>query len=343
MVTPELSIIVPVFNEAETLRPFWQRLCRVLDDLDTVAEVLFVDDGSRDASAAVLATLASTDPRIGRLLLSRNFGKEVAMSAGLDHVSGRWTVIIDADLQDPPELIPRLLETARGGYDMVYARRTHRHGESWLKRASAAAFYRVIGRLSHRVEVPRDTGDFRVLSARAVVALRQLRERHRFMKGLFAWIGYPSTEVTYARDPRAAGASHFGFWRLWNFALDGITSFSTAPLKLATYLGFLVALGAFAFGLWIILKTMMFGEAVAGYPTIMVTLLFFSGMQLMFIGVIGEYLARMFDETKQRPLYLVQAYDPAALPAQPEVQPADQAANTASTSGAKASPTVLAP
>ncbi len=336
MADPQLSVLVPVYNEVAGLHAFWQRLRVVLDGLSVDAEVLFVDDGSNDGSDAALQTLAAEDARIGVLTLSRNFGKEVAMSAGFDHVHGDWTVLIDADLQDPPELIPALLDKAASGYDMVYARRRHRHGETWIKRTTAAVFYRLMGRLSRRVAIPRDTGDFRVLSARAVAALRRFREQHRFMKGLFAWIGYPSAEIVYDRDPRAAGESHFSLWRLWNFALEGITSFSTAPLRLASYLGMVVALVAFAFGFWIVLKTVLFGESVRGYPTIMVTLLFFSGVQLLFIGVIGEYLGRMFEETKQRPLYLVQSLRRPR--AQPADQPADQASNTAATSPGRRAP-----
>lgn len=306
--SPEvLTVIVPVFNEAAGLAVFWSRLSAVLEALPLRIEVLFVDDGSRDDSLAVIMALAETDERVGYLALSRNFGKEIAMSAGLDHADGDWVVLIDADLQDPPELIPQLLSKAQQGYDTVYAQRLARRGESLTKRASASVFYRLMGRLSRRVEIPTDTGDFRVISRRAVLALRQLKERNRFMKGLFAWIGYPSAAVTYVRDPRSEGVSSFSLWRLWNFALDGITSFSTAPLKLATYAGVTVAALAFLSGGALILKTLMFGDPVPGFPSLMVTLLFFSGLQLLFIGVIGEYLARLFDESKQRPLYLLKA------------------------------------
>ena len=311
--SPEvLTVIVPVFNEAAGLTVFWSRLSAVLEALPLRIEVLFVDDGSRDDSLAAIMALADTDRRIGYLALSRNFGKEIAMSAGLDHADGDWVVLIDADLQDPPELIPQLLSKAQEGYDTVYAQRLARRGESFTKRASASVFYRLMGRLSRRVEIPTDTGDFRVISRRAVLALRQLKERNRFMKGLFAWIGYPSAAVTYVRDPRSEGVSSFSLWRLWNFALDGITSFSTAPLKLATYAGVTVAALAFLSGGALILKTLMFGDPVPGFPSLMVTLLFFSGLQLLFIGVIGEYLARLFDEAKQRPLYLLKAQKVAA-------------------------------
>jgi polyisoprenyl-phosphate glycosyltransferase len=302
-----LTVIVPVFNEAAGLSTFWMRIAAVLDGMaDTVhSEVLFVDDGSRDASLAAIQDLATRDVRVGYLALSRNFGKEIAMSAGLDFADGDWVVLIDADLQDPPELIPTLLAKAREGFDTVYARRAARLGESFTKRATASVFYRLMGRLSRRVEIPADTGDYRVISRRAVLALRQIKERNRFMKGLFAWIGYPSAAVTYVRDPRGEGVSSFSLWRLWNFALDGITSFSTAPLKLATYAGMSVAILAFVSGGFIIVKTLMYGDPVPGFPSLMVTLLFFSGLQLLFIGVIGEYLARLFDEAKQRPLYLL--------------------------------------
>ena len=302
-----LTVIVPVFNEAAGLPAFWARISAVLDTLaDTVTgELLFIDDGSRDDSLAVIQALAMRDARVGYLALSRNFGKEIAMSAGLDFADGDWVVLIDADLQDPPELIPTLLAKAREGFDTVYARRAARLGEGLTKRATASVFYRLMGRLSRRVDIPADTGDYRVISRRAVLALRQIKERNRFMKGLFAWIGFPSAAVTYVRDPRSEGVSSFSLWRLWNFALDGITSFSTAPLKLATYAGMLVAMLAFVAGGFIILKTLIYGDPVPGFPTLMVTLLFFSGLQLLFIGVIGEYLARLFDEAKQRPLYLL--------------------------------------
>lgn len=331
-----LSIIVPVFNESAGLQAFWSRVAAVLDDMaDTVsAEVLFVDDGSRDDSLALIQALAIADPRVGYLALSRNFGKEIAMSAGLDFADGDWVVLIDADLQDPPELMPTLLAKAREGFDTVYARRAERLGESFTKRATASVFYRLMGRLSRRVEIPADTGDYRLISRRAVLALRQIKERNRFMKGLFAWIGFPSAAVTYVRDPRGEGVSSFSLWRLWNFALDGITSFSTAPLKLATYAGVLVALLAFVSGGFIIVKTLIFGDPVPGFPSLMVTLLFFSGLQLLFIGVIGEYLARLFDESKQRPLYLLKDQKVAAIR-----QPQPTAASTVARGRSTVTPT----
>ncbi len=305
-----LSIIVPVFNEQEVLHEFYRRLSQVLDGIDAAMEIVFVNDGSTDYSLLQLQELQANDPRIAILDLSRNFGKEIAMTAGLDHVRGDAVVIIDADLQDPPELIPQMIEEWRHGFDVVYAQRRSRAGESTLKKTTASLFYRIMQRIS-RVQIPVDTGDFRLLSRRAVDALAGLRERHRFMKGLFAWIGYPQKAILYDRDARHDGLSKWNYLALWNFALEGITSFSTLPLKVATYLGTFTAFGAFLYGLFIIFQTLFFGNPVAGYPSLLVVVLFLGGIQLMALGVIGEYLGRMFDETKGRPLYLVKDFLPA--------------------------------
>ena len=306
---PMLSVLVPVFDEISVLPEFHRRLSSVLRDCVSSYEVMYVNDGSRDGSLAWLERLCSEDANVSLVDLSRNFGKEIAMAAGLDHVRGDAVVVIDADLQDPPELIPELLARWRAGYDNVYARRRQRDGETWLKRASASWFYRVIGRLS-RVRIPQDTGDFRLLSRRAVEALKQLREQHRFMKGLFAWIGYPSVAVDYDRDPRHAGASKFDYWKLWNFAIEGITSFTIAPLKLATYFGLLVALAAFVAIIVLVAKTLLFGDPVKGYPSLMTVILFLGGIQLIALGSLGEYIGRMFNETKRRPLYFTKQYIP---------------------------------
>lgn len=306
-----VSVVVPAYNEEAVLPALHARLAALFERLPAYRwELVLVDDGSRDGTAAQMRALQQQDARIAVIELSRNFGKEIAMTAGLDHARGDAVVVIDADLQDPPELIETLLARWRDGFDVVYAQRSHRRGETWLKKATAAGFYRVMSRLS-RVEIPRDTGDFRLMSRRALDALLQLRERHRFMKGLFAWVGYPSTAVRYERDPRAAGQTKFNYWRLWNLALEGLTSFSTAPLRLATYLGLGVGLYALAYGAWVIAKTLLWGESVPGYPSLMVTMLFLGGVQLFCIGVLGEYLGRIFGETKGRPLYLVQHYGPA--------------------------------
>ena len=301
---PTLGVVVPCFNEEAVLAAFHARLMGVLDAMPVAARVLYVDDGSRDGTFAALEGLCAADPRVAALRLSRNFGKELALTCGLDHASGDAVVVIDADLQDPPELIPELWARFRDGHDVAYAVRRSRAGESWLKRGTAAAFYRVIGRLSD-TPVPADTGDFRLLSRRALEALRGLRERHRFMKGLFGWVGFRQVGVPYDRAPRAAGRSSWNWWRLWNFALEGITSFSVAPLKLATYVGLATSLLAFGYGAWVVAKTLLWGDPVAGYPSLMSVVLFLGGIQLMALGLIGEYLGRLYLESKQRPLYLI--------------------------------------
>ncbi|MCA0394645.1 MAG: glycosyltransferase family 2 protein [Proteobacteria bacterium] len=318
-----LTIVVAAFNEAEALPLLHRRIANALDGVagDGVeGRVLYVDDGSRDGTWDVMRGLANGDRRVALLRLSRNFGKEAALTAGLDRVEQGAALILDADGQDPPELIPQFVAKWREGYDDVHGTRSARAGEGWLKRASAHAFYRVIQRLS-KTPVPTDTGDFRLLSPRALAALRQLRERHRFMKGLFGWIGYNSVSIPYQRGARAAGESKFNLWRLWNFAIEGITSFSTAPLRLATYLGLGAAMAAFVYALWIIAKAMLFGDRVAGWPTMMAVILFLGGVQLIALGLIGEYLGRLYDESKQRPLYLVDDWHPAPAGVSSDVSP----------------------
>ena len=305
--TATLGVVIAAYNEATALPAMHARLARVLDGLDMRSQVLYVDDGSRDATWAVLLGLAQADPRVRLLRLSRNFGKELALTAGLDHVDADAVVLLDADGQDPPELLPQFIAKWREGYDVVYGTRASREGETWLKRATAKAFYRVLNRVSD-TGVPADTGDFRLVSRRVVDGLRGLRERQRFMKGLFAWVGYPSTSILYQRQPRIAGASKFNYWRLWNFALEGITGFSTAPLRVATYLGLGTAALAFGYGAWIVVRTLAWGDRVQGWPTMMAVVLFLGGVQLMALGVIGEYLGRLYLEAKQRPLYLVQEW-----------------------------------
>lgn len=307
----KLSIIVPVFNEQGVLSEFHLRLSKVLDGVTANSEVIYVNDGSSDESLDVLRRLKVEDARISIVDLSRNFGKEIAMTAGLDHAHGDAVVVIDADLQDPPELIPEMITQWQAGYDVVYAQRTSRAGESALKKTTSHVFYRVIQKLS-RVHIPRDVGDFRLLSRRAVDALTGLREQHRFMKGLFAWIGYPQKAIQYERDARYDGETKWNYAKLWGFAIDGITSFSIVPLKVATYLGLVTALSAFLYGAVIVVKTIFFGNPVPGYPSLLVVVLFLGGIQLVALGVIGEYLGRMFDETKGRPLYFLKSYEPQA-------------------------------
>ena len=304
MNAPVLSIVVPAYNEQEVLPEFHRRTTAALEKLGLPFEIIYVNDGSRDNTMEVLRDLHTKDPRAVVVSLSRNFGKEAAMTAGFEHVRGEAMVIIDSDLQDPPELIATLVEGWREGYDMVYARRRKRDGESFIKKLTAKYFYRVIRSVS-RVQIPNDTGDFRLLSRRALDALLKLREEHRFMKGLFAWIGFKQKAVEYDRDPRFAGVTKWNYWKLWNYAIEGITSFTIAPLKVATYLGFFVALFSFLYAAYVIYKTIAFGESVAGYPSLMVVILFLGGVQLLFIGVLGEYLGRTFNEVKRRPLYFV--------------------------------------
>ena len=304
-----LTVVVPAYNESEGLRDFHARLAGVLDGLDLETQILYVDDGSRDDTYAIMCALRANDPRVSTLKLSRNFGKELALTAGLDHVDADAAVVIDSDLQDPPELIPTFIARWRDGYDVVYGTRATRAGETGFKKMTAAAFYRVMGRLSS-TPIPRDTGDFRLLSRRALDALKQIRERQRFMKGLFTWVGFRQLPVVYHRDPRHAGQTKWNYWRLWNFAIEGITSFSNAPLKIATYFGLFASVCAFVFGLWVLGKALLHGDAVRGYPSLMVVVLFLGGIQLMALGVIGEYLGRLYVESKQRPLYLIDEYHP---------------------------------
>jgi len=313
---PRISIVVPAYNEEEVLHEFYRRSVAVLRSLGNPYEIIFVNDGSRDRTLAVMNELRAIDGRIAIIDLSRNFGKEIALTAGLDHCQGDVIVVIDADLQDPPELIPKLLEVWAQGYDVAYAVRTRREGESWIKKTTASLFYKVIQRVS-RVHIPKNTGDYRLMSRRAVKSLGKLREQHRFMKGLFALIGHPSKPVYYEREPRVAGRTKWNYWSLWNLALEGITSFTVVPLKVATYFGFGVAGSSFLFALKVIYKKLVYGDPVTGYPSLMVAILFLGGVQLIFIGVIGEYLGRVFNEVKGRPLYVMNGVLPSNLAAEP--------------------------
>jgi glycosyltransferase involved in cell wall biosynthesis len=304
-----LSVIVPVYNEAQALAILHRRLAQVLRGTGVSWEIVYVDDGSTDSTSAVLATLQLQEPAVALARLSRNFGKEAAMSAGLRLARGEAVVLIDADLQDPPELIPAMLQAWRQGADVVNMRRRSRAGETWLRRATAQAFYWLINRLSE-VPIPRDVGDFRLLSRRAVQALNTLPEHNRFMKGLFAWVGYRQAMIDYDRQPRAAGISKWHYRKLWNFALEGITGFTVVPLRLATWAGLLSALAAFFYALIFVCKTFLFGESVAGFPTLIVTIMLLGGVQLLSIGILGEYIGRLFIETKQRPLFLLDYHHP---------------------------------
>lgn len=299
-----LSIVVPVHNEAEALPHLFRRLDDVLRAEGISYEIICVDDGSTDNTVEVLKQAGRKDPRIKTLVLSRNFGKEAALTAGLDAARGDAVVPMDADLQDPPEIIPKFLEHWRSGYDVVYAVRSDRGRDAWLKRSSSRGFYRVMHRLAG-IEIPDNAGDFRLMDRRVVEAIRGLRERNRFMKGIFAWVGFPAVAVEYARPERVAGTTKFSYWRLWNFAIDGITGFSTLPLRLAGYVGLLVALLSLAYAAWLVVRTLVWGIDVPGYASVMVAVLFIGGVQMIMLGIIGEYLGRVFQETKGRPLYVV--------------------------------------
>jgi glycosyltransferase involved in cell wall biosynthesis len=309
---PAISVVVPAYNEQEVLETFHARLAPVMSGIGLPWEVVYVNDGSRDATLRVMERLQVADPRVAVVNLSRNFGKEIALTAGLDHAAAtEAVVVIDADLQDPPEVIPDLVEAwRREGVDIAYAQRRVREGETFLKKATAAAFYRLMQRIGGKVQLPPNTGDFRLMSRRALDALLSLREQHRFMKGLFAWVGFPSVPVLYDRAPRAAGTTKWNYWKLWNLSLEGITSFTVGPLKVATYLGLVTAVFAAGYGSLIILRTLIWGNPVAGYPSLMAVVLFLGGVQLMTLGIIGEYLGRVFNETKGRPLYLVERHLP---------------------------------
>jgi len=301
---PSISVVAPAYNEQEVLGEFYRRVSEVLTGTGCEYEIVLVNDGSRDNTLALMHALRIRDPRVTVVDLSRNFGKEIALSAGLDHTKGDVVVVLDSDLQDPPEFIPQMLDIWREGYDVVYGKRTIRDGETWFKKTTAKYFYKLIKQVS-RVDIPEDTGDFRLMSRRAVVALSKLREEHRFMKGLFAWIGFPAAAFPYRRDPRAAGVTKWNYWKLWNFALEGITSFTVAPLKVSTYVGLFVAVLALLYAVVVIWKALVYSDPVRGYPSLMTVILFLGGVQLISVGLLGEYVGRIFNEVKRRPLYLL--------------------------------------
>ena len=293
-----------MFNEAGNLDGLFGRLAQVLGGLGVSYEIVCVDDGSRDDTVARVVDHHGRDPRIKLVELSRNFGKELALTAGLKHARGRCVVMIDADLQHPPEMIGEMLEKWREGYEMVIAVRRGRDDESAFKRSAAKVFYELFGRVSE-VQLPRGAGDFRLLDRKVVDVLNAMPEHTRFMKGLYAWVGFRQITIPYDVAPRAAGQTKFNAFRLWRLAIDGITSFTSVPLKVWTFAGMLVAAFALLYGLLFIVKTLILGIDVPGYPSLIVAITFFSGVQLISLGVIGEYLGRVFSEVKQRPLFVV--------------------------------------
>ncbi len=303
-----VTLLIPAYNEQEVLPHLYDRLYKLAGEhADYAWEFLFVNDGSRDKTLEVIRRYATKDPRVSYVNLSRNFGKEVAMAAGIDHTKSDCLVIIDADLQDPPELIPEMLALWEEGYDDVYAKRRSRAGESIVKRKTSEWFYRILQR-STNIPIQKDTGDFRLLDRRCVEALRQFRESGRYTKGMFSWIGYKKKELLYDRDPRAAGTTSWSYPKLINLAIDGITSFTTAPLRLASVFGMMVSLAAFLYILYLVIRPLFGVPTGDGYSSIMATVLFLGGVQLLSLGVIGEYVGRIFNESKQRPLYFVEEY-----------------------------------
>jgi len=300
-----ISLVVPVFNEEEVLAAFYDRASRALAALEgTTYEIVFIDDGSADGSYGLLAGMAARDPHVRVLKLSRNFGHQIAISAGIDHVRGDCVVIIDADLQDPPEVVGAMVEQWRNGFDVVYGVRSDRAGETRLKLVTASAFYRLLNRVT-KIQIPANVGDFRLISRRVVDQLKQLREKDRFVRGLVSWVGFKQTGVTYKRDPRFAGETKYPFRKMLKFAFDGITSFSTMPLKLAMWTGYAAAILAVLYLLSVFVQKLL-GYTVEGWATIMVAMLFLGSVQLICLGIIGEYLGRIFNEVKPRPMYVIE-------------------------------------
>lgn len=308
MTAPVLSLIVPVKDEEEAIAPFVERVTKALSGVADAAseqfEILFVDDGSTDSTMDQIRQANSADKRVRALSLSRNFGKEAALSAGLDHARGEAVVPMDVDLQDPPEVLGDMIAKWRQGFEIVYGVRTNRETDSLPKRLTADLYYRAHNRLSND-KIPVHTGDFRLLDRKVVDVIRGMPERTRFMKGLFAWAGFRQASVSYKREPRHVGETKFNYWRLWTFAIDGITSASTAPLRVWSYIGGSVALLALAYAAFLVIRTIIYGVQVPGYASLMVAILFLGGLQLLSLGILGEYVGRILIEAKRRPLYVI--------------------------------------
>jgi glycosyltransferase involved in cell wall biosynthesis len=309
-----ISILIPAYNEEPVLDKLFHRLANLANDNKAYNfEFLFVNDGSKDKTLDLIKDYADTDPRVSYINLSRNFGKEIGMIAGLDHVTGDATVIIDADLQDPPELIPEMIKLWEEGYDDVYAKRKSREGETWFKKFTSRMYYKTLQSVT-RIPIQEDTGDFRLLDRRVVEALKQFRESQRNTKAMFSWVGFHKKEILYNRDPRAAGETKWNYLKLAELAIDGITSFTIAPLRISTYAGIIISALAFIYLVYLVISTIFFGINLAGYPSTLAVILFLGGVQLLSLGIIGEYIGRIFNETKQRPLYLIEEYHNGQLP-----------------------------
>jgi len=305
----KISIIIPAYNEEESLPFLYERLQKLMNEINNYEfEILFVNDGSKDKTIQIIKELRNKDERICYVDFSRNFGKEIAMLAGLDYATGDAVIFMDADLQDPPELIPELIKYWEEGYDDVYARRSSRKGETWLKKFTSKMYYKILQSLT-RVEIQKDTGDFRLLDKRCVNALKKLRESQRCSKSMFSWIGYKKKEVMYERDPRIAGKTKWNYRKLIDLAIDGITSFTTSPLRISTYLSIPTFLALFVYFIYVIVKCCVLNVAIQAFQAIILLILFFSGVQILLFGIVGEYLGRIFNETKNRPLYFINEYN----------------------------------
>lgn len=299
-----ISIVVPMYNEEAVFHTLFKVLEETLAQLDVAYEIICVDDGSKDKTRELLLAKTQQDPRVKAVLLSRNFGKEAAMTAAIDYASGDAVIPIDADLQDPPELIGQMIAKWREGFDVVYAKRVSRMSDTPMKRNTAGLFYRVFNMLSE-IPIPENVGDYRLMDRRVVDAIKKLPEKDRFMKGLFCWPGFSNTSIEFERPERLEGETKFNYWKLWNFALNGITSFSSFPVRLGVYLGLIVSAVAFIYGVVVMVKTLFTGVDVPGYASLMVVVLFMGGIQLFFLGLLGEYIGRIYKEVKNRPIYMV--------------------------------------
>ncbi|SFS76683.1 glycosyltransferase family 2 protein [Marininema halotolerans] len=298
------SVVIPVFNEEAVLEESYRRLKEVMESTGDTYELLFVDDGSKDRSATLLRELRGQDPQVKWLRFSRNFGHQVAITAGMEHAKGEAVVVIDADLQDPPELILEMIQKWEEGFDVVYAKRKERKGESWFKRVTAAGYYRLLRGLTE-VDIPLDTGDFRLLDRKVCHAMNALKEKHRFVRGMVSWVGFRQTAVEYVRDERWAGETKYPLKKMLGLSMDGITSFSYKPLRLASYVGFLLSMGSFLYMMFIVLKALLMETGVPGWASLATMSLFFHGVTLIILGLMGEYIGRIYDESKNRPLYLI--------------------------------------
>lgn len=304
-----ISILVPCYNEEVVLKQFYERVEDVIKNIDSYEfNYYFVNDGSVDSTLDIMRSLHSEDSRVNYIALSRNFGKEIAMIAGLDYIDSDAVVIMDADLQDPPELLPEMISWWERGYKDVCARRRSREGESWFKKWSSHAYYKILQTLTD-IPIQIDVGDFRLLDRQCIEALKLFRESQRYTKGMFSWIGFDKKEILFDRDARAAGKTKWNYWKLFNLAIEGITSFTMAPLRVASFLGCVLSIFSAIYLIIVIGKTLIFGEEVRGYPSMVSIILFIGGVQIFFLGIIGEYLGRIFNETKHRPLYLVKEFD----------------------------------